>query len=140
MHNNFLRHQLLHVLQELSTPGGGGPLAQTIPTLNWSTLEELEEPTSMFEGDQQKEFAYLITLTISQTQLTSLLQYTKLPQVLFRELNMKLTLMFLETHCNTYMNKMHRALSVMFQPNLQPSWSQLKLCVHHPGPGSTMDT
>ena len=74
VHNNFLRHQLLHVLQELSTPGGGGPLAQTIPTLNWSTLEELEEPTSMFEGDQQKEFAYLITLTISQTQLTSLLQ------------------------------------------------------------------
>ena len=74
MHNNFLRHQLLHVLQELSTPGGGGPLAQTIPTLNWSILEELEEPITMFEEDRQKKFAYQTTLTMTQAQLISLLQ------------------------------------------------------------------
>ena len=72
VHNNFLHQQLLHVFQELPTPGGGEPLAQTTLTLNWSTLEELEEPIIMPEEDQRKEFAYHTTLTTSQAQSASL--------------------------------------------------------------------
>ena len=45
--------------------------------LSWSTLEELGEPTSIPEEDQQKKFVYLMILTIFLGQLISLLQYGK---------------------------------------------------------------
>ena len=99
--------------------------------LSWSTLEELGEPTSIPEEDQRKKFAYLTILTIFLGQLISLLQYGK---AWFRVPNMKL---IQEIHYDTYTTKMHRVLSVMFLPELELSWCQLKPCVHHPGPEST---
>ena len=116
---HFSHKQL--VFLELLTPGGGGPPAQTTLTLNWSTLEELGEPTTMLKEDQQKEFVYLTIQTISQTQLTSLLQCIKLLKVWFRELNMKLTMVSLEIHYKTYTTTMHHVLSVMFLPELELS-------------------
>ena len=101
--------------------------------LSWSTLEELGEATSMSEEDQRKEFVYLTILIIFLDQSTSLLV-----QLWLRVLNLKL--MLLETHYNTYTSRMHHVLSVMFLPELELSWCQLKPCVHRPGPESTMAT
>ena len=72
-------------------------------------------------------------LTIFLDQSTSLLV-----QLWLRVLNLKL--MLVETHYNTYTSRMHRVLSVMFLPELELSWCQLKPCVHRPGPESTMAT
>ena len=102
--------------------------------LSWSTLEELGEPTTMPEEDQPKKFVYLTILTIFLGQLISLLHHGK---VWFRVSNMKL---IQEVHYDTYTTKMHRVLSVMFLPDLELSWCQLKQCVHRPGPENTMAT
>ena len=111
------------------------------PTLNWSTLEGLVELGIMIVEDQQKRFAYLMILTIFQTQLIYLLQTITIGEAWFMVLNMKLTtLTFLEIRWNTYTNTMYHVLSVMFLPELELSWCLLKLSVHHPGPESTMAT
>ena len=130
----IINDQLQLSFLEWLTPGGGEPLVQTTLRLSWSTLEELGEPTTMPEEDQPKKFVYLTILTIFLGQLVSLLQYGK---VWFRVSNMKL---IQEVHYDTYISRMHRVLCVMFLPELELSWCQLKLCVHRPGPESTMAT
>ena len=130
----IINDQLQLSFLEWLTPGGGEPLVQTTLRLSWSTLEELGEPTTMPEEDQQKKFVYLTILTIFLGRLISLLQCGK---VWFRVSNMKL---IQEVHYDTYTTKIHRVLSVMFLPELELSWCQLKPCVHRPGPESTMAT
>ena len=73
--------------------------------LNWSILEELEEPTSMLEEDQQKKFAYLTIQTTFLGQSTSLLYQITNTKVWFRAPNLKLT--FLEIRYNTYTTITH---------------------------------
>ena len=50
-------------------------------------------------------------------------------------LNMKLII-----QQGTWMTIMYHVLSVMFLPDLELSWCQLKARVHRPGPESTMAT
>ena len=111
------------------------------PTLNWSTLEELVELGLVSKEDQQRRFAYLMTLTIFQTQLIYLLQAITIGEAWFMVLNMKLTTMtFLEIRYNTYTITMYHVLSVMFLPELELSRCLLKQSVRHPGLESTMAT
>ena len=104
-----------------------------IPTLSWSTLEELGEQTTMFKEAQLTKFAYLTIRTIIfQAQLTFLLHHIK---VWLMALNMKLII-----QQDTWMTTMYHVLSAMFLADLQPSWCQLKVRVRQPGPESTMAT
>ena len=130
-------HQLQLLFLEWLTPGGGGPLVQTTLKLSWSTLEQLEEPTTMPEEDLRKKFAYLMILIIFLGQLIYRIKFKK---VQLRVWNTKFLILVKALHYNTYTIKMHRVLSVMFLPELELSWCQLKPCVHRPGPESTMAT
>ena len=103
--------------------------------LSWSTLEELGEPITMLEKEQRKEFAYLMILIVFLGQSIIIIFQLIPVKVWFRVLNLKLTMVFLETHYNTYMSKMYCALAVLFLPDLKiimvpaktvcpPSWTR----------------
>ena len=97
------------------------------------TLEELEGLTTMIEEDQLIEFAYPIILITFLEHL----QPPSRRKVWSMVLSMNFSVI---VHFRTYLSKTYRVLSVMFLPDLELSWFQLKQYVHHPGPGSTMAT
>lgn len=106
--------------------------------LSWSTLGELEGPTTTHEEVQQKEFAYLTTPTMFLSQSIFLLQELDRIEMWFRVLSMKSITKFLEIHLQMFISTMLHVPSVWFLPDPQPLWYQLKVCVHPTGPGSTM--
>ena len=129
----MLKIQTLQLFREWRTPDGGRPLARIPLELSWFTLEELGVLTTSLKEEQLRKFVYL---TILITFLGHLQQISH-GKAWFRVLSMNF---FLIVQFQAYLSRMPHVLSVMFLPDLELSWFQLKLCVHHPGPESTMAT